>query len=164
MARLAKRETPVVRPSEHTESVDVFGSIDRAFETMFDRLPFMPWRWPVAARHWLTESFIPVNEYYQDGSLVIRAEIPGIDSNRDVELTLADGMLHIKAQRQEEEKVEEESYLRKEMRYGSFERTLPLPPGVTETDVKATYANGILEIVIPKVEFEPAKRIPISQS
>lgn len=166
MARLAKRETPVVVRPEYVEPLDMFGSIDRAFETMFDRWPaFMPLRWPVVtARRWLAESYIPVNEYHKDGSLVIRAEIPGIDPDKDVELTVSDGMLHMKVERHEEEKVEDANYLRKEFRHGSFERTLPLPEGVTETDVKATYTNGILEVVVPKVEIEPAKRVPISTS
>ena len=125
MVPLVKRETPVVRPAEYT----VFGSVDRAFERMFDMWPtLLPLRGPVATtRRWLTESYLPVNEYYQDGSLVIRAEIPGIDVDKDVDVTVTGGMLHIKAERHEEEKVEEEHYLRREIRHGSFERTLPLP-------------------------------------
>jgi len=163
MALPVKRETPAVQPAE---SFDVFGSVDRAFERMFDRWPtFLPLRWPVAtATHWLTESYIPVNEYYQDGSYVIRAEIPGIDPEKDVELTVTGGMLHIKAERRQEEKVEEEHYLRREIHDGSFDRTLPLPEGVTEADVTATYKDGILEIVVPKAEIEPAKKIAISKS
>lgn len=163
MARLARRETPVVRPGE---DVEPFGSLDKAFEGVFGRWPtFLPLRWPVAsARHWLSEAYMPVNEFYRDGSLVIRAEIPGIDPEKDVEVTVTDGQLHIKAERHEEEKVEEEHFLRKEIHYGSFERMLPLPEGVTETDVKATYTDGILEIVIPKVKMEPAKKIPISKA
>jgi HSP20 family protein len=166
MARLMKRETSVVRPSEYVESLDVFGSVDRAFERMFEMLPtFVPLGWPMAtARRWLTESYIPVNEYFQDGSLVIRAEIPGIDPDKDVELTVTGGMLHIGVERRTEEKVEEEHYLRREIHQGSFERTLPLPEGVTETDVKATYKDGILEIVIPRAEMEPAKKIAIAKT
>ncbi|HLY83002.1 MAG TPA: Hsp20/alpha crystallin family protein [Acidimicrobiales bacterium] len=163
MALLAKRETPAVGPAG---SLDVFGGVDRAFERMFDRWPtFLPLGWPVATTtHWLTKGYIPVNEFYQDGSLVIRAEIPGIDPEKDVELTVTGGMLHIKAERREEEKVEEEHYLRREIHRGSFERTLTLPEGVTEADVTATYKDGILEIVVPKAEIEPAKKIAISKS
>jgi HSP20 family protein len=166
MARLMKRESPVVRPTEYVEPLDVFGSVDRAFERMFGMLPtFVPLGWPVnTARRMLTESFIPVNEFFQDGSLVIRAELPGIDPDKDIGLTVTGGMLHIEVERREEEKAEEEHYLRREIRQGSFERTLPLPEGVTESDVKATYKDGILEIVIPKAELEPAKRIAIAKS
>src|SRR5579859_310748 len=158
MALLVKRETPA-------ESLDLFGTVDRAFERMFDRWPVvLPLRWPVATTtHWLTESYIPVNEYYQDGSFVIRAEIPGIDPEKDVDLTVTGGTLHIKAERRQEEKVEEEHYLRREIHRGSFERTLTLPEGVTEADVTATYKDGILEIVVPKAEIEPTKKIAISK-
>ena len=166
MTRLAKREIPVVRPTEYMEPLDVFGSMDRAFDRVFGLWPsLLPFRWPVAtARHLRTESFIPVNEYNRDGSLVIRAEIPGIDPDQDVDLSVAGGMLHIKAERRQEEKIEEEHYLRKEIHHGSLVRTLPLPEGVTETDVKATYTDGVLEIVIPKAETEPATKIAISKS
>jgi HSP20 family protein len=163
MARVMKREAPVVRPTEYVEPLDVFGNVDRAFERMFDMLPtFVPLGWPVT--RWLTESMIPVDEYYQDGSLVIRAEIPGIDPDKDVELTVTGGMLHIQVERREEEKVEKEHYVRKEIDQGSFERTLPLPEGVTERDVKATYKDGMLEIVIPKAEIEPTKKIAITKT
>ena len=163
MARLMKGEPPVVRPTEYVEPLDMFGNVDRAFERMFEMLPtIVPMRWPV--RRWATDSLIPVDEYYQDGSLVIRAEIPGIDPDKDVELTVAGGMLHIQVERREEEKVEEEHYVRKEIHQGSVERTLPLPEGVTERDVKATYKDGMLEIVIPKAEVEPTKKIPVTKS
>jgi HSP20 family protein len=166
MARLEKREVPVVRPVQYMEPLDVFGTVDRALEKMFDLWPtLLSMHWPVAtARHWLSESYIPVNEYYREGSLVIRAEIPGIDPDEDVDLTVTDGMLHIKVERRAEEMVEEEHYLRREIHHGSFERILPLPEGVTETDVKATYKDGILEIVVPRAEIEPATKIAISKS
>ena len=166
MAGLVKRETPVARSVEFTDSLDVFGSVDRALERMLEMWPtFLPRRRPVAvAGRWLAEGHIPVNEYYQDGSLVIRADIPGIDPDKDVDVTVTGGMLHIKAERRQEEKVEEEHYFRREVRHGSFERTLPLPAGVTETDIKATYKDGTLEIVVPKAEIEPAKKIAISKS
>ena len=163
MARLVKREPPVVRPTGNAEPTDAFGRFDRVFERMFDLRPtFWPVRWPLLTAGWMTENYLPVNEYYRDGSLVIRAELAGIDPDNDVDLTVTDGMLHIKAERRQEEKVEDDRYLRRETRYGSFERTLPLPESVTEADVTATYKDGILEIVVPKAEPEPAKKIAIS--
>ena len=73
---------------------------------------------------------------------MVRADLPGIDPEKDVELTVSDGMLHIRAERREEEKREEKGYLRQELRYGSLSRTLPLPEGVTESDITATYKDG----------------------
>jgi HSP20 family protein len=58
-------------------------------------------------------------------------------------------MLTIRAERRLDEKTEEKGYVRRERRYGSFRRTLPLPAGVTESDVKATYKDGTIEIRVP---------------
>lgn len=165
MARLAKRETPVVEPVGKGEPVDVFGPIDRAFERMFGAwMTSLPFRRPVAtARQWLADAFIPVDEFHKDGYLVVRAEIPGIDPDKDVELTVSEGMLHLCVERREEEQVEEEHYVRHEMHYGSFERSLPLPEGVSESEVEAAYKDGILEIRIPEGHPAEVTKIAISK-
>jgi HSP20 family protein len=70
-------------------------------------------------------------------------------------------MLRIEAQRRTEEKTEEKGYTRQELRYGSFTRTLALPDSVSESDIQASYKDGILEIRVPvpppPVESEPKK-------
>lgn len=134
----------------------MFGSVDRAFVRMFEMWP--GFRWPVStARHWLSEVAIPVDEFHRDGDLVIRAGLPGVDPEKDVELTVSGGMLHIRAERHEEHDVGHGRYLRHEISCGSFERDLPLPDGVTDTDVKATYRDGILEVVVPRGEHDTRK-------
>ena len=112
---------------------------------------------------WAPEDMIRVDEFHEEGVLVVRAEIPGIDPDKDVELTVADHVLHIEARRHEEESREEKGYRRKEIRTGSFQRTLTLPAGVDDTDVKASYRNGILEIRIPTPAPEPSRKIPIDK-
>lgn len=165
MARLAKREAPVAEPTTKPEPMDMFGPVDRAFERMFGAwLTSLPLRHPMTtAKQWLADAFIPVDEYHQDGVLVIRAEIPGIDPEKDVDLTVSEGMLHISVERREEEAVEGELYVRKELHYGSFQRSLPLPEGVSEADVKAAYKDGILEIRIPSGPPVQAAKIAISR-
>jgi len=107
---------------------------------------------------------ICVDEFREDSTLVVRAELPGVDPEKDVELSVSDGMLHIEAQRRMEDKEEGKGYLRRELRYGSFARTLPLPEGVTDEDVSATYKDGILEVRVSLPESviskEP-KQIPV---
>jgi len=121
--------------------------------------PFGPFpRW------WGVEDLIRVEEYREDGTLVIRADLPGIDPDADVELTVSDGMLHIEAERREEEKKEGKGYVRRELRYGSLSRSLPLPEGVTEADIAATYKDGVLEVRVPEPKRGPAKKIAISKS
>jgi HSP20 family protein len=154
MAGLMRRE-----PRE--EAADIFGRFDKLFEEWTRMLPFRPMAfplWPGAA------DMIRVEEYRKDGTLIVRADLPGINPDKDVELTISHGMLHIEAERREEEKREEKGFLRREVRYGSFTRSLPLPEGVTETDIAASYKDGILEIRIPEPAREEAKKIAISKS
>jgi len=154
MAGLMKRQSREVEP------LDVFTRFDR----MFDEWMRLAARQPLFGRGWLPEDTIRVDEYRANGTLVIRAELPGIDPDRDVELTVAEGMLRIEAQRREEENTEEKNYVRHELRYGSFTRELPLPEGVSEADVTASYQDGVLEIRIPTPEPVSVKRIPIAKS
>ena len=89
-------------------------------------------------------------EQFQDGStLVVRAEMPGIDPDRDVDVSVHDGMLHIKAVREEKSEHTSKTGYRSEFRYGSFSRSITLPAGAREEDITATYKDGVLEVRAP---------------
>ncbi len=109
--------------------------------------------------------WLRVEEFVEDDTLVIRAELPGIDPDKDVELTVDSGLLHIEAKREEKKEKKDKGMYRSEFRYGSFTRSVPLPTGATQSDVKATYADGILEIRVPVREKEKPSptRIPVSR-
>jgi HSP20 family protein len=112
------------------------------------------------------EEIIRVDEYRDDDTQVIRAELPGIDPDKDVDISVGGGMLHINAQRRVEEKTEEKGYTRREMRYGGFTRTLPLAEGATEDDIQAHYKDGVLEIRVPVAQPttpEEPKKISVSR-
>jgi HSP20 family protein len=142
-----------------------FARLDRVFDEWVRSGPMrraFPSVWEGAG-----EDVISVDEYRDGDTQVIRAELAGIDPDRDVELTVLDGMLRIDAERRVEEDTEDRGYTRHELRYGRFTRTLPLPPGATESDIAATYRDGILEIRVPVAETpaEPAPtRIPVTKS
>jgi HSP20 family protein len=102
-----------------------------------------------------------VEEFTEDGKFVVKAEIPGLDPKKDVEITLQEGILRIRAERREEDKSEAREFVRREIRYGSFERDIALPQAVSESEVDATYENGVLEIRVPLKEVAPKKAIPI---
>lgn len=94
----------------------------------------------------------------KEGSYEVRAELPGIDPAKDVDITVRDGLLTIKAERSEKKEFDGRS----EFAYGSFERTVTLPSGAQEDDIKATYDKGILTVSVPLAEAKPAeKRIKI---
>ena len=112
----------------------------------------------------LDEERMRVEEFQEDGTLVVRAEMPGIDPDEDVEITVSDGMLHLKAERTEETKTEDTKGYRTEFRYGSFSRSVRLPAGATEEDIAASYQDGILEVRIPiSSEQASARKIPIGR-
>ncbi|HEX7094256.1 MAG TPA: Hsp20/alpha crystallin family protein [Acidimicrobiales bacterium] len=120
--------------------------------------------WPDTWRDFFEESSLRVEEFEEDNKLVVRAEMPGIDPDKDVEITVSDNTLHIKAERRQESKTEDKRGYRSEFRYGSFVRTVPLPAGANEKDISATYQDGILEVRVP-VDAGKAetKKIPVSR-
>jgi HSP20 family protein len=102
-----------------------------------------------------------VEDYVSEGQYVVRAELPGIDPEKDVEITVDDGVLTVKAERREEKKESGRS----EFRYGSFTRSVTLPTGADEENVAASYRDGILEVRTPIKEATKAepKHIAISK-
>jgi HSP20 family protein len=140
---------------------EFFSRFDRMFDEWARVLPLRAMAFP---RWHDMDDLLRIEEFRDDGALVIRADLPGIDPDKDVELTVSDGMLNIHADRHEEGKREDQGYLRRELRYGSLSRALPLPAGTTESDITATYQAGILEIRVPEPKQEPARKIPISKS
>ncbi|THJ37712.1 Hsp20/alpha crystallin family protein [Candidatus Frankia alpina] len=97
----------------------------------------------------LRDDLIRVEETTEAGTHVVRAEMPGIDPARDVEITVAEGVLSVRAERHEEKTEKTDGGYRSEFRYGSFSRSLPLPAGTKDDQVVATYKDGILEIRVP---------------
>ncbi|HEU0042734.1 MAG TPA: Hsp20/alpha crystallin family protein, partial [Jiangellaceae bacterium] len=85
---------------------------------------------------------------------VLRAELPGIDPARDVEIEIGDGRLTISGERREEHKEK----TRREFHYGSFSRTVSLPAGAHEEDVTASYTDGVLEVRVPITTARPQTR------
>lgn len=132
------------------------------FDRFFDEIPDV-FRRPILL--WPERSdALGIEEFTEDGALVVRMELPGIDPEKDLDVSVSDGVLHVAAERREDEEHEGRDYVRREFRYGSFHRDLALPKGSTESEVNATYRDGILEIRVslPKeAEAEP-RRIAVS--
>jgi len=107
------------------------------------------------------ESWLPAVDVFdnKDG-VVVKAELAGMDPD-DIQIEVEDNVLTIKGERTFEETVDEERYYRVERRYGSFQRSLALPQGVRPEDIAASYEDGILTVVVPKVEEEKPKRIEV---
>ncbi len=117
------------------------------------------------AELWSDRDGMHLEEFREDGMLVVRAELPGIDPDRDVEITVAEGTLCIRAERRERhEERGNGGFYRSEFRYGQFTRTLALPSGVTAGDVSADYTDGILEVRVPLTDgVEPENRVEVTR-
>jgi len=92
---------------------------------------------------------IKIEEFTKDNEITIRAELPGVDPEEDIEVTVGNGYLTIKGERREEHTDAERS----DFHYGSFIRSVALPSGTEDTNVHATYKDGILEV---KVQCPPS--------
>jgi HSP20 family protein len=102
-----------------------------------------------------------VEDYVKANNYVVRAELPGMDPDKDIEITVEGGTLMIRAERREEQ---QEGH-RSEFRYGSFTRSVALPDRADTGHVTATYDKGILEISIPVPEAEAeGRRIAITKA
>ena len=102
---------------------------------------------------------IRIEDFVEDDHYMIRAELAGIDPEKDVEVMVGAGYLTIRAERHDKT----EGKHRSEFRYGSFTRSLALPGNADEDDIKATYHDGILTVSVGlKVEKkESVKKIEV---
>ncbi|MFN3918719.1 MAG: Hsp20/alpha crystallin family protein [Methylohalobius sp.] len=94
---------------------------------------------------------------------VVQADLPGVKPE-DIEVTLQNGVLTIKGERQTEAKEEKENYRRIERFYGSFFRRFTLPETVEEEKIEANYDKGVLTISIPKKPEVQPKKISVKVS
>ncbi len=100
-----------------------------------------------------------------DNSIEITAELPGI-AEEDINLSLSNGILTVAGEKKSEEKKEGETYHITERRYGSFSRSLKLPYEPEQTDITASFKDGVLKVTIPKPEETKSDtyKIPIQKT
>jgi len=131
-------------------------------EMLLTRLRPLAWH-DLADMAWLPflEPVIRIEAYRKDDVYIVRAELPGIDPAKDVQVTADDGYLRLAVVRQD--LLDSEQDARSEFRYGSFHRAVALPPGAKEESICATYADGILEVTMTVGEpVHISKVIPIA--
>ncbi len=105
-----------------------------------------------------TGHLIRVEETATDTDYILRAELPGLDPEKDIQVTVAEGYLTVRAERRETDAVRGHS----EFRYGATQRTLRLPAGADAEHITAKYVTGVLEVTVPLGAPAPAgKQIPI---
>ncbi len=101
-----------------------------------------------------------LESYVENGKLVVRADLPGIDP-KDVEITATGDQLIIRGKREQQREERVRDFIHREIAYGSFERIVKLPGGANPDEIKASYSNGILELIVPMPEQSKTRRVPI---
>ena len=130
----------------------------RGLPDLFDWLEGLPGFWMAPGRQNMRA--MRVEEFAEDDKFVVRAELPGIDPEKDVTVEVAGGVLTIHAERHELTHGKGRS----EFQYGAFTRQLSLPQGVDEASVTARYVDGILEVTIPLPSKQvEAKKVPVER-
>jgi HSP20 family protein len=133
-----------------------FDYLQRDMNRLFDRLT------STASNGETARAFVPPAELKEDDEAVhLRLEIPGM-TPEDLDIQVTAEAVSITGERKEETKTEEKGVTRTEFRYGQFQRIIPLPTRVQNTNVQADYKDGILKLVLPKAEEEKNKVVKIN--
>jgi HSP20 family protein len=110
------------------------------------------------------KSWVPAVDVWEtDDELVYAFDLPGIPEDK-ISIELENGVLTVTGERERAEEVKDERFYRYERRFGTFQRAITLPQGVSEDAVKAEFKNGVLEVHVAKLEQPKPKRIPIGSA
>ena len=121
---------------------------------VFDVEPF--WQ-PVS---WITAPAIDLIE--RDNRFELTADMPGLEA-KDVEVKVANGILTVKGERQQEKEEKREDFHLRERRFNSFARSVRVPETVDTEKIEASFKNGVLKVVMPKTleAQESAKKVEV---
>ncbi len=171
----------MTQPQKHTDSTTVtklhegktsptrrmlapFDEFDRFFNQLRSRDWMHPFHWPDAVQSHLpmfAEGRIPkVDIIDRDKDLLIRAELPGVDK-KDLDISMTDNSVTIKASSCYENKEEKADYYRSEIAQGQYARTVGLPADVDIDKAKTSFKNGVLELTVPKLERSQRRNIEV---
>jgi HSP20 family protein len=109
---------------------------------------------------WQSEAGLALDVTENPEEYIVKASVPGANPD-DLEITYNNNVLTIKGEVKAEKEVEEQPYLLRERRYGSFTRSFTLPSNIKADAIQASHENGVLTLHLPKAEEAKPKRIPV---
>jgi HSP20 family protein len=142
------------RPSPFGELLSLRQAMDRLFEDSFVR----PGSWGPGSGEGMA---LPLDVSTTNDELVIQAALPGVNPD-EVDITVEDGTVTIRGETKTERSEGEGDYLVREIRRGTFSRSVSLPTGLEPDKATATFDNGILTLRVPKAEQVKPRQIRIS--
>jgi HSP20 family protein len=104
---------------------------------------------------------IPLDVVEEDGAILVRASVPGLKPE-DIDVSIEDNLLTIKAETKVEGERQEGGFLMRELRSGTFHRSLRLPDSVDADNARTDYENGVLTVTLPKAESKKAKHLLVT--
>ncbi|KKQ61600.1 MAG: Heat shock protein, class I [Parcubacteria group bacterium GW2011_GWE2_38_18] len=130
-----------------TPFLEPFEEMDKMFQE------FLP---PVPSSRMMQGGFMPAVDMYEDkDNIIIETQLAGIDPEK-VDISIENDILTIKGESEKKSEVEDKNYYRKEIRRGSFYRSIPLPTHVIGDKASAVAEAGVLKVSIPKaIETKP---------
>jgi HSP20 family protein len=96
----------------------------------------------------------------KDGGYLVKADLPGLKKD-DIHIELRNSVLTLRGERRDEHEENKAGFYKVERTFGSFERSLRVPEGVTEKDIHAKYTDGVLELKIPAPAAKEQKALEI---
>ena len=107
------------------------------------------------------QAWVPALDVWETETEIVYAlDLPGVPEDK-ISVELNDGALTITAERERTQEESDERFYRFERRYGTFSRTFGVPQGVSESDVRADYKDGVLQVHVRKPEQPKPKRIQV---
>lgn len=133
---------------------DILSMQERLNRAFFDPLS----RYPItdATGSW----FPPVDIFEENDQVILRAEVPGV-SRDDIDVQVENGTITLRGEKKQEKQAGSDETYRLERFYGSFSRSFVLPTSIDPEGIKATYRDGVLEVVLPKAEEAKPKKIKV---
>jgi len=104
---------------------------------------------------------IPLDVVAEDGAILVRASVPGFRPE-DIDVSIEDNLLTIKAETKMERERQEDGFLMRELRSGTFHRSLRLPDSVDANNASTCYENGVLTVTLPKAESKKGKHLKVT--
>ncbi len=112
-------------------------------------------------KDFLEEGFVPAVDVYQKKEdVIVEMDVPGIEAEK-VEVSVENNVLTVSGSREEKKEVNKGDYYRKEVRSGSFCRSVELPTKVKGEEAVADFADGILKVTLPKAEDVKPRKIEV---
>lgn len=144
-------ETSNTKPVPVRRHTDTFGVLRDETNRMFERFENGWNHWPgVFSRGFGRDLIVPEIDVHDDGKqLTVETDLPGVDE-KDVSVTVANGILTIKGERKSDREEKKENCYMAERCHGAFERSLRLPDTIDDSRIEARFDNGVLRVVAPK--------------